>query len=82
MHSVVALVGECGAQCNDWHQYLGLMSDLPHILFEITLTLIQDVALYQAWKHWVKPRWNARTERRIATEHARIDAEHGIEHLT
>jgi hypothetical protein len=80
MTHVISLVGECGRTCNDWHQFLGLMSDLPHLAFEITLTIIQDVLLYQAWKHWGKPRWIARQERRLALEHARLDAEHGVSH--
>ena len=80
MVDVIALVGECGNTCDDLHQWFGLMSDLPHIMFELTLTLIQDVLLYQAWKHWGKPRWIARQERRIALEHARLDLEHGVSH--
>jgi hypothetical protein len=82
--SVAALVGECGRTCNDWHQYLGLMSDLPHIMFEITLSIIQDGIIgilgYRAWKRWGKPRWIARHERRIALEHAKLDLEHGVSH--
>jgi hypothetical protein len=75
---IIAVVGECGSHCDDWHQYMGLMTDLPHIMFEVTLTLITDVILYQFWKRWAKPLWLARVERRLALEHVRLDREHGI----
>ena len=82
--SALALVGECGRLCDDWHQYLGLMSDLPHVMFEITLSVVQDGIIgflgFRAWKRWGRPRWSARVERRVAIEHARLDAEHGVEH--
>ena len=82
--SVVALVGECGPKCDMLHQYWGLMSDLPHIMFEITLSIIQDGIIgilgYRAWKRWGKPRWIARHERRIALEHAKLGLEHGVSH--
>lgn len=56
------------------------MSDLPHILFELTLTLIQDVLLLAAWRKWVRPRLRARSEARLRAEHDRLDIEHGVEH--
>jgi hypothetical protein len=70
------ILAECETHCTLVRSYLGLLTDVPHILFEVTLTLIQDVLigllLWPLIKRAMR-RWRAQV-------HEEIDAEHGVSH--
>lgn len=53
--------------CTVWRSYTGLMTDVPHLLFELTLEILTaPIALLIGWL------WGRR-------EHGKIDIEHGVE---
>lgn len=61
-------LNECVGHCSTWAAYKGLMTDVPHILFEFSLEIITAPFVFVAGKIWAR------------REHAKIDAEHGIDH--
>jgi hypothetical protein len=65
---MIVLANECIQQCTLWKSYSGLMTDVPHILFEFSLEIVTaPIAV-------IAGRWLARRE------HRRIDEEHGVTH--
>lgn len=56
--------------------YWNLLLDAPHLEFELTLTLIQDVLIGLVLWPWAK-RW---LTQRVNKEHLALDAEHGVTH--
>ena len=58
-----------------WDEYIFLMGDAAHVMVELTFVLLHILAfeiIRRSFKRW--------TNRRFAEEHARLDAEHGVEH--
>jgi hypothetical protein len=72
MHTTMMLANECVAtphhSCGLINSYVGLMTDVPHILFEFSLEILTAPFVFVAGK-WIAKR-----------EHRRIDIEHGVEH--
>lgn len=66
------IASECTQHCSLYKDYIGLMTDVPHILFELTLEAITGLAVYPF----------ARRLLRVYRDriHREIDAEHGVEH--
>lgn len=62
-----------------WEGYLELMTDVPHVLVEVTFTLIPIVVFELGRRVWGKA-MERKIDRRVAEEHLLIDAEHGVEH--
>lgn len=68
-------LAECQAHCSLGRSYVGLMTDVPHILFELTLTVIQDVLiglLVWPWMRRLARKWRQDV-------HEEIDQEHGVQ---
>ena len=74
---------ECQTNCTFVTSYFGLMTDWPHICFEITLTIIQDVVIgLLFWRLGLKPlmnRWRDRVHREIDQEHGIVHSEEGLD---
>jgi hypothetical protein len=69
---VRALASECTSHCTFVRDYLGLLTDAPHIFFELTLEAITGIAVYPLARRLLR----AYRER----IHREIDAEHGYTH--
>jgi hypothetical protein len=67
-------IGECPeiAKCGFWHKYLGLMSDGPHLMAEITIDTIESAVLIGFGF--------LLGHRSFKKEHSRFDKSHGISH--
>lgn len=59
---------ECVGHCTIWRGYTGLMTDVPHILFEFSLEIITAPIAY-FFGRWM-----------LRRSHAEIDTEHGVDH--
>jgi hypothetical protein len=56
--------------------FLELLTDPAHLAFEVTVSLLFDVLLLGI----ILPFLVKYIKRKVNSEHAKIDAEHGIEH--
>ena len=65
-------VAECVHDCSTWDQYWGLMTDVPHLMFEFSLEAITAVLLYPIARRLLRAY-------RLAI-HREIDEEHGVVH--
>lgn len=68
------VLAECTGHCTMWQSYTGLMTDVPHILFELSLEVITLVVGVVLGAFFQPVR---RFRRRL---HLEIDREHGVEH--
>jgi hypothetical protein len=66
------VAAECTQHCSVWKDYLGLMTDVPHIMFEFSLEAITGLAVYP----FARRLFRAYRDR----IHREIDAEHGVVH--
>lgn len=66
------LASECTAHCTFVKDYVGLMTDAPHICFELSLEAITGIAIYPLARRLLRAYRD-----RI---HREIDAEHGYTH--
>lgn len=66
------LAAECTAHCSTLQSYVGLMTDVPHIAFELTLEAVTGIAIYPLARRLLRAYRD-----RI---HREIDAEHGYMH--
>lgn len=66
------ILAECTQHCDFVKSWIGLLTDLPHVAFELTLEAITGLAVYPV----------ARRALRVYRDriHREIDAEHGYEH--
>lgn len=62
------MASECVQHCSVWTSYTGLMTDAPHMLFEVTMEVLTAPFAF------IVGRWYANRE------HRRIDREHGVVH--
>ena len=60
--------GECTQHCGFVKSYVGLMTDAPHLAFELSLELLTAPFAYAIGKGVAR------------REHRKIDAEHGVVH--
>jgi len=65
-------VAECVSDCSTWDSYWGLMTDVPHIMFEFTLEALTGILLYPIARRLFRAYRD-----RI---HQEIDEEHGVVH--
>jgi len=70
--SAAYLASECTQHCTVWKEYVGLMTDVPHIMFEFSLEAITGLAVYPFARRLLRAYRD-----RI---HHEIDAEHGVVH--
>jgi hypothetical protein len=68
----IYFASECTQHCSLWDSYFGLVTDGPHILFELTLEALTGLAVYPVARRLLK----AYRER----IHQEIDEEHGVVH--
>ena len=74
---LAVLTADHGAGSGFWNEYVGLLGDGPHWLFELTSNIIFDIILGTIiWGFVIKKVIIPRLEKRI---HKDIDEEHGIE---
>jgi hypothetical protein len=68
----MALAAECVNNCNFVRSYFGLMTDAPHICFELSVDALTGILLYPLIKRGLRAYRD-----RI---HQEIDEEHGVVH--
>lgn len=65
-------IGEQPATADYLHRALGLISDMPHATAEMFYDAVENSIVFCVVWFFARKRW--------AVEHARFDAEHGIDH--
>jgi hypothetical protein len=68
----IYLASECTQNCSFLDSYFGLLTDGPHIFFELTLEALTGLAVYPVARRLLR----AYRER----IHQEIDEEHGVVH--
>ncbi len=60
-------------------EYLAILTDPAHSLVELTFIAL-EIILFDWARRTITSRWRLHLERRLTTEHRRLDEEHGVAH--